>query len=552
MPSERIQFQVLYRKFLGSMIDLELLSAQGDVTKLLGQFAGFLAFFSGGLAFGGMMFDTRHMDPRMAVMSLWGMEHFLIATTMLVVGVFAVLSWDAAFPDKRDVLVLGPLPVRARTLFLAKAAALGAALGLTVVSLNVFSGVIWPLHFSQGGLLGVPRALAALWITVIAAGAFVFSLVLAVQGVTAQILPRTLFLRVSPLIQIAAFCVFVGTYFLEPSLATPETIRAHEAMLAWYPTYWFLAAFQWLNGGPYLALAERAWQGLAATAAIAACAYVLSYIRTLKKVVEQPDITPAIGGLRWLPPFGNGLETAVVRFSIRTIARSRQHRVVLAFFLAIGFAFMMLLLHAPAEHNQLAQASMALLFADYVVLITTVVGIRAVFAMPIALGANWVFRVTAAGTPHDYMRAIRRPLFVLGVVPIWIASACVFFAIWPWKHAAEHLVILALAGSIVAYLCLYGFQKIPFTCSFLPGKSKIHMAILGGPMLLLVVVSEAVRAEAQALDHPSSLPAIFLALTIAAGVIRWLVTRTQDAEVRFEESEAPAVLTLGIQYVGEK
>ena len=59
-------------------------------------------------------------------------------TTMLTVGLFAVLSWDSLFPDRRDVLVLSPLPVRARTIFLAKVAAVGTALGLTVVALNIF------------------------------------------------------------------------------------------------------------------------------------------------------------------------------------------------------------------------------------------------------------------------------------------------------------------------------------------------------------------------------------------------------------------------------
>jgi hypothetical protein len=50
----------------------------------------------------------------------WTAEHFLIATTMLAVGVFAVLSWESMFPDRRDVLVLRPLPIGGSTLFLAK------------------------------------------------------------------------------------------------------------------------------------------------------------------------------------------------------------------------------------------------------------------------------------------------------------------------------------------------------------------------------------------------------------------------------------------------
>ena len=178
------------------------------------------------MAFGGMMFDTRRMDPQKLSAATWGMEHFFISTTMLVVGLFAVLSWDSTFPDRRDVLVLGPLPVRARTLFLAKAASLGAALGSTVVSLNIFSGLIWSLHFAAGGFWGVPWSFLALWISVIGAGALVFFLVLAVQGIAAQILPRPIFLRVSPLLQIAAFCTFLGVYFLELSMATPEAMAA--------------------------------------------------------------------------------------------------------------------------------------------------------------------------------------------------------------------------------------------------------------------------------------------------------------------------------------
>ncbi len=64
---------------------------------------------------------------------------------MLVVGLFAVLSWDSTFPDRRDVLVLAPLPVRARTLFLAKVAAVATALGLTVLALHWLAGLAWPL-----------------------------------------------------------------------------------------------------------------------------------------------------------------------------------------------------------------------------------------------------------------------------------------------------------------------------------------------------------------------------------------------------------------------
>src|SRR6266550_4226144 len=165
---EKRQFLVLYRSFLMRVIDLELLSADADTARLLGQFAALFAglsyMFTFWLIFAGGGFSKDF---------LWMMEHFLIATTMVVVSLFSVLCWESIFPDKRDILVLAALPIRAITLFRAKLAALIAALSLSVVSLNIFSGLVWPFLFSAtngGGFFGVIRSLAAYWITMGLAG----------------------------------------------------------------------------------------------------------------------------------------------------------------------------------------------------------------------------------------------------------------------------------------------------------------------------------------------------------------------------------------------
>src|ERR1700683_5299166 len=345
-----LQFRVLYREFLFRMVDLELLSPQGDITKLLGQFAAILIWFSSGLFLGALFFDARRIPPNTLMTVLWNQEHFLIATTMLVVGLFAVLSWESTFLNRRDVLVLAPLPIRARTMFLAKVASVATALSLTVVSLHTLAGVAWPLLVfspANSGVVGMIRSLAAYWITMLAAGAFIFCCVLGVQGLAAQ-LPRRLFLRLSAVLQIGAFCLVVSVYFLQPSLATPQALSAakNQDALAWLPSYWFLGLFQALNGSMHPAmapLARRAGLGLALAIAGAGVAFLLSYFRTLRKIVEEPDIVPGVRGVNWLPRFGNSLETAVVQFSIRTLLRSRQHRVILAFYLGIGFALVSLI-----------------------------------------------------------------------------------------------------------------------------------------------------------------------------------------------------------------
>ena len=171
----------------------------------------------------------------------------------------------------------------------------------------------------------------------LSAGAFIFCCVLSVQGVAAQLLARRHFLRLSALLQMAAFCLFLSAYFLEPSLSTPKALTAPEnqTLLAWLPSYWFLGLFQMLNGSQHPALAplaNRALVGFALAVMGAGTAFLFSYFRTLRKIVEAPDIAPGSRRGSWLPRFGNPLETAVVQFSIRTLLRSRQHRVILAFY----------------------------------------------------------------------------------------------------------------------------------------------------------------------------------------------------------------------------
>jgi hypothetical protein len=137
---KKLQFRVLYRQFLLRVVDLELLAPQGDITKLLGQFVALLAIVSLWILLPSVSMAARPSSPDLGLIYAWVEAHFLVSTTMLTVGLFAVLSWESMFPDRRDVLVLFPLPVRGRTLFLAKVAAVATALSLTLLALKLFPG----------------------------------------------------------------------------------------------------------------------------------------------------------------------------------------------------------------------------------------------------------------------------------------------------------------------------------------------------------------------------------------------------------------------------
>ena len=548
------QFRVLYRDFLFRIVDRELLStyAKGDVSQLLLQLVALLAFLS--VCFSVPVLALNSTVPAQArLMFVWSIEHFLIATTMLVVGMFSVLSWDSMFPSHRDMLVLGPLPIRAHTILLAKLAAVATTLSLAVLTLHVVAGVVWPLALNATGGVGSGlRLLAAYWATMFTAGVFMFGVAISVQGLAASLLPRRHFLRISSFLQLGLFCIIVGVYFLQPMAVRPGTIlAAHQrGLLASSPSYWFLGLFQDLSGSPALApLAHRAWVGLGAVVLGTGTAYALSHLRTLRRIAEEPDIALAVARVRWLPTFGDAQQTAVVQFSVRTLFRSAPHRVILAFYWGMGFALAIIFLKTP-RGQQLAgdvgagtwyDTSVPLLVSSVVMMGCAVLAARLAFAMPRDLQANWIFRsVPVRGGPR-FVTACRRALIAVSVAPVCIVSAVLFLWIWPWRPAVGHVVALALFGVILVEVCLSGARKIPFTCSYLPGKSRVHVAVYVAVVLLFPLTIVATTFERDALQDPLRYAAILSVLGTAWIVVWartvWLENAT-GAQPEFEDEPA--------------
>jgi CubicO group peptidase (beta-lactamase class C family) len=407
----------------------------------------------------------------------------------------------------------------------------------------------------MGASRNVLRWFAAYWITMTLAGAFVFCCVLGVQGIAAQVLPRPLFLRVSGVLQMAAFCLFVGVYFFQPKLPGFDsfTDAASRDVLMRYPTCWFLGLFHQLNGSMHPALAPlawRAWIGLAVAVATTASAYGLAYMRTMRKIVEQPDIVPATGGWR-LPALGGGSATALAYFSVRSLARSRQHRVILAFYLGVALALTIWLAKMPAAKTAPAEAQA--IAASLVLLGFWIFGARVVFALPLELRANWIFRALPLGAGRAAHAGRRRALMAIALAPAVTIAAAVFLSTWPWRMAVAHFAVLVLVGATMVELCAAGPQKIPFACSYLPGKSNIHMGFWGCVVFLSFGVIWLANQEAQVLHDWRSTAVMLGGLAAAAALARWLGQRSAGgdfAELRFEDLPGDAVQKIGIGSAG--
>jgi hypothetical protein len=510
MPAEGRQFAILYRDFLFRMVDLELISARGGVENLLGQLAALLAAFSFVLA----LFLVSGPTSSAA----WGHQEFLIATSMAIAGLFAVLAWNSILLDRRDRFVLGMLPVRTRTIFAAKIASVGTALTLSVIAVNIFTGLSFPFRVATdaSGALGVFRSLGAYWITMFAAGLFVFCALLAIHGLAAQLFSYRLFLRASAFLQLATFFAVLGIFFL-----TPAPTKSN--LLAWLPSYWFLGLFQELNGGPvnpvFGRLAARAAASLTIAGAAALMFYTLAYYRHVRRALEEPDIAP--GGRshllsrvsKWI---SQPLERAIFLFTVRTLTRSRQHRLLLAVYGAIGLAFA-LAYGKSGWRGRWDHPNVPFLAATLILLFFSIVGVRAIFILPFELRANWIFHITAVHSPNAYFTAIRKSLLWLAAAPPLACITLLLSAVWPWRPVLEHLGICLAMAFLLVDLFLYRFRKIPFTCSYLPGGANLKVKLGAYGIAFLCLADGGTLLEFWAFKRPARFLTL-LALLVAAAI----------------------------------
>jgi hypothetical protein len=156
--------------------------------------------------------------------------------------------------------------------------------------------------------------------------------------------------------------------------------------------------------------------------------------------------------------------------------------------------------------------------------------------------------VIGTGGGPKTVAASRRALLLLSVAPVWLVTAASCLVFWPGRQSMAHLAVLGLLGMIVADLCLLRFRKIPFTCSYLPGKSRVHMVLLVA-LAALVTGPDTAMLERHALRETGSMVLMLALLVVAWAALRW-TTRAlwsqEEQELRFEEELSPAILELGL------
>ena len=101
-------------------------------------------------------------------------------------------------------------------------------------------------------------------------------------------------------------------------------------------------------------------------------------------------------------------------------------------------------------------------------------------------------------------------------------------------------------GILLVELCLYTFPKVPFTCSYLPGKAQVHFVFWACLMLFIRLLDKAARLEGRMLQHLLSCIFMVLIVALAAAGMWWLNgSRAALTEnLLFEEEYSAEITTL--------
>jgi hypothetical protein len=107
---------------------------------------------------------------------------------------------------------------------------------------------------------------------------------------------------------------------------------------------------------------------------------------------------------------------------------------------------------------------------------------------------------------------------------------------------------IAAIGLLLVEVALWDWNKVPFTCAYLPGKAnlKVMFGIYWG--LLWFLSQFVIIIEDRALKTPAGY-AVLMAITLAAWLrVAYLASaaRAEFSGLQFEEEPEPAVRTLGI------
>ena len=411
--------------------------------------------------------------------ALLGDDMFMLGVPMLMGALVTLLVSSSLFPDERDFRILGPLPIRRRVVFGAKLAALVLFVGgfIVLTDLSLLPLFLLTTRNPWSEHVFVVRMVAWL-VSSAAASAFAILAVTAGAGLLGL-------LRSSAWLQgvtIAAKSLALGALVLSMPLVVRLSDQGGVLVdgSSWFllvPPAWFVGLERVLMGSQDPAFLRLAAVGLAALAgaAVTVGALYTMLFRHFERLVLRPPGPAPAGPARTVRvrQVASPAYLAVRLFTVATLRRGALHQGVLVGLAACGFGL--------AVNELMGDGwAAAALWTPFALMFACGIGIRSSLVLPMEHRANWIFRITEDdATRADELRAMNDVATVCVAVP---AAAVSLPALWAamGPRSVIAAAVVGIVGLLFVHVVLLDWRRIPFTCSYLPGKRFVAQSFFVG------------------------------------------------------------------------
>lgn len=485
----------------------------------------------------------------------------LITLTMISIGVVGLVIWDGVFPDRRDVRVLGVLPIPTHRFVFARLGSLGRVLVLFATPLCLLQSVAFGLTVTGfGAPISRIHGIAAHFVTVAVACVFVFCALIAAQCLLLLLFGKRAAQAASVTFQVLFAVGLVQLLYFLPDLG--RIVRAggasHEglATVAALPPTWFFALYEVLAGtagDSTTALAKLAVELTVGTAVAAVGLYAASYDRLSQRALEgvasrtSASVFRLASGSRWLKGLTNRPVTNAVRaFTIQTLFRSRTHRMMFAVYGGFALAIILSSAVSIALRNNGAgfwQPGISMMSMPLVAQFLLLIAIRAIVAIPSEPKARWMFRICEPADRHAAVSGARDAMLLLVVLPTTAFALLQGLVFWTIGAALAHTTFTFVVGRLLTEILISRTGKLPFACTYFPGSSRIF-SLWPLYMLAFFFYTVVFAAIDRALSsRPGKLAWFCLAATVIAQIIVLYRRHTLNAltALRFEEEDPQAI-----------
>ncbi|HTU49072.1 MAG TPA: hypothetical protein VMF56_00675 [Acidobacteriaceae bacterium] len=494
--AEQSQRVILVRHFLDRFFNNEMASSDDDGKTRLIQVA--CATGLPGLVAAMYLWPVYHDIFRLH-RPYWaqvGDHYFFVVYSMVVMGMIVVFEWDLFFPDLLDIFVLSSLPIKSRTLFLARIVTVCIFIVGFLLNANILSTFALPAAIDPPS---ASRFLAAHILAVAGSGVFAAATILAIQGALLTVLGERAFRKISLTLQATFITALLMVLFLIPVLsgALPGFMHSSHPYAFCFPPFWFLGVYQRILEGPsalpiYTRLAQIGCKVTLAMTAAAIIFYPLAYWRRTREIIEGSTVRDTRTTLA--APFNRILHETLVRIPARraifhfisqTLFRVQRYRIYLAmyagFCLSLVAATLLRLQIEPGRVTlKISPGGMRTVIPMAAFLI--IAGLRVAFVSPGNPRGRWIFRVVK-GRPEWEQLTAAKTWILTWAIAIMTTLVCIFLIasdteIYEWRTIAGQILMAIGSCVLLTDAFFLSVKIIPFTGERVAEKTNLAIVLL--------------------------------------------------------------------------